>query len=434
MILILFLISSFITFYSYHNSKLGFLSPTFWASFMFMAFSFLYCITFFSMRSDISILTGFAIVTFLVVTALGEYIGTRITIKHSNLSSDYSQEIDNGTFFSIKKWKIIIVTILFMVVAVDRYRNLRLVAASYAGGNISGIMEMMTYARLAFVNSNSSLELSGTFFNQLVYMCEITSYIVIFMFMYNLIKCKRKDWYLLLPVVPDLFIRFLSTSRTSFILLVIAILVIYFTIMMKNTYRKVHISPKIYTGIILFVCAFMIYGRIRNDAGSIPVVNYLQMYTCSSLYGLHDLFEKGWNKNPYFGFYTMQNVYSLLGIEHDVVKTWGSMVTFSKSGIHANLYTSLADPIRDFGIAGMLLVRLFCSIIASFIIKNFKNISFDNKKLLVSLYFVIVLVYCYVYSATGDVFADYFLNFSLMLRYFVYSIVLVYYFYKPVKR
>ena len=49
----------------------------------------------------------------------------------------------------------------------------------------------------------------------------------------------------------------------------------------------------------------------------------------------------------------------------------------------------------------------------------------------VYLYFVIVLIYCYFYSTTGDVFADYFLNPKLMIRYLIYGWLLIKLYLKP---
>ena len=435
MISCLFLVSAFYTYIAYQNSKLRLLSPTFWASGMFMAFSFIYLVTLFSMKSDISPFTFFAIVLFLSVTAIGEYMGNKITVKKdfSDIESEKLKIISEceGIIY-ISKGKVIVITIIFMIVAMDRYRNLVSIASSYSGGGFSGIMNMMTYARRAFVDSNRSVVLSNTVFNQLVYMCEITAYIMIFVFLFNWISYKDKRFYLLLPLIPDLFIRFVSTSRTGFIIFVVAIIISYFWILLKKErLRKLRISPKLIIGVTIFVVVFMIYGRIRNEAKSIPVINYLQMYTCSSIYGLEDLLQKNWDGTPYFGFYTLQKIYSLLGIEHDVVRTWGRMVVFSKNNYHANLYTSLANPIMDFGIIGCMMLRFFAAFIATKIISNFAPKSYGKRSFYIYLFFAISMIYCYFYSATGDVFADYFFNPGLMIRYLVYGWILVKLYLKP---
>lgn len=432
MITCLFFATAIITYFAYQNSKLKLLSPTFWSSGMFMSFSFIYASTIFAMKSDISFVTLLVILGFLIITASGEYLANRI--RHGKNCKDFNalgDGINCSGIISIQKWKIIVLTILFLVVAIDRFRNLTSLVSTNVN-SISSLMKMMSAARIAFVKSNRSLELSNTLFNQIIYVCEITTYIVIFIFTYNWINYKVRKYYLLIPLIPDLIIRFISTSRTSFILLLVAVIISYFYILLKRKKIKpIHISPKLIIGVCLFVVVFLAYGRVRNEAQSIPIINYVQMYTCSSIYGLNDFLTNGWDENPYFGFNTMKNIYSLLGISHDTVKTWGKMVVFSKNNYHANLYTSLEAPIRDFGIFGCMLIRFIASFIATKIILDFTKKKLGQASFYVYLYFVIVLIYCYFYSATGDVFADYFLNPKLMIRYLIYGWFLIKFYLRP---
>ena len=432
MVICLFITAAFITYVAYQNSKLRLLSPTFWVSGMFMAFSFIYSITICSMKSDISPLTLCIILMFLIVTAVGEFLANRIVIKSGKGESHKRIELikESGPI-KIDKWKVYLLTIIFLIVAVDRFRNL----ANLVGVNVSSmssLMSMMSNARMLFVNSNRSVVLSSTLFNQLIYLCEAVTYIMIYVFLYNLIIYKKKQYYLLLILVPDLIIRFLSTSRTSFFVLIVATMTSYFAILLReNRLKRLHISYKLFLGIGAFIVVFIVYGRVRNEAQSIPIVNYVQMYSCSSLFGLDSLLTNGWSKNPYFGFNTLGNIYDLLGIEHSTVRTWGSMVVFSKNNYHANLYTSLANPIIDYGTFGMLILRLVASIMATKIITAFIKKTHSSSGFYVSLYFASVMIYCYFYAATGDVFADYFLNPGLMIRYLLYTWICVKFFLKP---
>lgn len=431
MVFCLFIITTLTTYMAYRLSRLKLLSPTFWASGMFMFFSFIYSITIYNMKSDISIKTLCAIIGFLAVTAGGEYVGNHLRLGHrlKNLSS--SNGVDDLVEIHVDKWKPIMLFMIYMIVAIDRYKNVAIFARSYGGG-FSGIMQMLSYARLAFVDVNGSVVLGNFFFNQLIYVCEITAYIMIFIFLHNLICCKKRQWYLLLPLIPDLIIRFLSTSRTSFMILLIAIMVGYFCILWKQkVLKKIHISPKLVIGVGVFAIGFLVYGRIRNEAQSIPVISYIQMYTCSSLYGLHDLLENGWDKTPYFGYNTLQHIYNMLQSSHDNIKTWNDMLFFSKDNFHSNVYTSLYDVIIDYGIPGMLILRFITAFISAKIISVFVNTDYSQYKFYYLLFFVIACIYCYFYSATGDVFMDYFLNPMLMIRYLIYGWALVRFFLQP---
>lgn len=234
MITCLFFATAIITYFAYQNSKLKLLSPTFWSSGMFMSFSFIYASTIFAMKSDISFVTLLVILGFLIITASGEYLANRI--RHGKNCKDFNalgDGINCSGIISIQKWKIIVLTILFLVVAIDRFRNLTSLVSTNVN-SISSLMKMMSAARIAFVKSNRSLELSNTLFNQIIYVCEITTYIVIFIFTYNWINYKVRKYYLLIPLIPDLIIRFISTSRTSFILLLVAVIISYFYILLKR--------------------------------------------------------------------------------------------------------------------------------------------------------------------------------------------------------
>lgn len=87
---------------------------------------------------------------------------------------------------------------------------------------------------------------------------------MIFIFTYNWINYKVRKYYLLIPLIPDLIIRFISTSRTSFILLLVAVIITYFYILLKGKKIKhIHISPKLIIGVCLFVVVFLAYGRVK---------------------------------------------------------------------------------------------------------------------------------------------------------------------------
>lgn len=448
MILILLFISGAFAIMSWRCSYLRWLSPVFWSSSMFSLMAFVYVVTFYNMKSDISFRTVLLISGFLLVTSAGEYFGNRVVRsgKHMNQCGIRNRDSENSPEeICIAKWKVIMLTVVLMAVAADRYRHLAAAASAYARGQkFDGIMPMMNAARQAFVAANRSLVLGNPFMNQLVYVCEIASCVFVFLFLYNMINCGKRRWYLLLPLIPDFCMRFLTTSRTSYMLLLLSIIIYYFCIQMKKQNRqklqgmkkvqKLRIPKKMILAVAVFVVVFLAYGRVRNNAQSIPVVSYVQMYTCSSIYGLDHLLNKGWEENPYFGFYTMQHIYDLLGIRHDTVRTWSEMLTFSKDNLHANLYTSLSFPVIDFGVTGCLILRFAAAVLSAGILRRFLDKDCGNRSFYPYLYFAAVTVFSYFYSATGDVFTDFFLNPGLSVRYFVYAWLLVRCYLRPERK
>ena len=429
MIYVLLLISISISFFSYNYMKLKMVSPTLWTSGMFAFFSFIYGITIFEINNDISIITVCVVSLFLVLTLVGESIGTSFLIVDRWGNPNRSDT--HGEYIFIAKWKAILLTLFFLIVAIDRYRNL----SSYVilnNGSYNGIMEMMNAARILFVRNRATMVLSSTLFNQLIYCCEICTYIFIYVFVHNMIICKKKDYLLLVILIPDITIRFLSTSRTSFMILGVAILLCCFGVLQQNGgQRRIHIPKQVYIGIVLFAVAFIIYGRIRNNAQSIPMLVYLQMYTCCSIYGLDYLLVNGWQENPYFGMFTLRHIFDLFGLNRVPVQTWNRMLDFNIYHSHSNVFTSLMGPISDYGIIATMLLRFIVAIISAYIINGFIGLRRNDAWFYVALFLAVNVLYCYFYSATGDIFCDVFLNPGLMFRYCVYTFILVKTFIKP---
>ncbi len=428
MIFVLFTVTTGIAYYTYQNSKLKLLSPTFWTSVMFASFSFVYCITLSDMKSDISVITLEVIIASICVTAFGEYVGIKIKFRLKGDCIGENKIIKTGKShgeIEVKRWKVYILTIIFLFIAVRRYKNLVSVVGVSSDG-IRGVFDMMTSARSIFIASNRQMVLGTTLENQFVYICEITVYIIIYIYVYNYFLTKKKSLYLLLPLIPDIIIRFITTSRTSFMILVFSAVISVFAALYKQKGpQKIKIPKGLVIGVCLFAIIFIIYGRNRNNAYSIPMINYVQMYTCASIFGLDYILVNGWQKNPYFGFYTLQNVYDMLGIERSTVLTWTKMIDFTDNGYHSNIYTSLFDPIVDYSVLGMLVLRAITAIIAAKLIYYFLSDTKGSHMSYIIFYFVIMVLYCYMYSSVGDVFKDVFLNPDLMIRYLLYSIILV---------
>lgn len=430
MIYLLFIISASILWFAYRYCRLKLLSPTLWTSAMFSFFSLIYGITIFDMNNDISILTVCVVSAFLLLTLFGETLGTKITINFARRRSILSYSIEGERIY-VKKSIAFLLTVIFLIVAANRYLNMRAYVIQN-GGQFNNIIDMMEAARVIFVRTRREMVIGNTFTNQMVYCCEICAYIFLYIFIHNCITCKVRDFYLLLVLIPDIIIRFLSTSRTSFMILAVAAAVSYISVMQQKSMKpKIHISKKVYLAIILFAIAFIVYGRVRNKATSIPIVDYVQMYTCSSIYGLDHLLVNGWVGNPYFGMHTLQHIYELIGIDMVPVKTWNVMLDFNAYHSHANVYTSLMGPISDYGIIITMLLRFITAFVSAYIIKRYISIEHNRTLFYVMHFFVVMFIYCYFYSATGDVFCDVFLNPGLMIRYLAYTCILVKWIIRP---
>lgn len=428
MIVLLFTISLIISVYSYKKMSLKLLSPTFWAAFMFTVYSAIYILTLNSMLSDISLITVFVIVAFLLVTLMGEKIATQQKSRQKFKKNNKNEKLKP---IIISRLAIVVLTIIFIVVSAERFINLMNFTISHGYAKSMNIFDLLSAARIAYVDANAQIVLGNVVFNQFVYISEITTYICIFVFMYNSEICGAKHYYLLLPLVPDFALRLVTTSRSAFITLIFSIIIIYIAIRQRQNKNPLRIGWKMLLLLVVFVVLFVWYGFRRNEVSDINLITYLQMYTSSSLYNFDWFLRNGIGENPYFGFYTLQEIFKLFRIDHTVTPRWLPFVVFGKDGARSNIFTSLLDITQDFGVGGMLVVRFIEALIAGKIVKYFSEYRTNRRMYYVSIYFVVSIMQCYLWSATGDSFPGVFASPDLMLRYLVYGYILVVLMVKP---
>ena len=431
-ITILFIATGIIAIYSYQNTVLKLLSPTFWASVSVCAFSGVYVLTYSTMINDISLKTLLIFLGAIFSVALGCYTGNRIVIRTKgkrvedgislHLPKEGNQEI------LIAKWKTVVVFVVYLFIAIVRFRNL----LTMSGGNFLNLLEAMSTARYYVTGSDVDVVLSNTYLNQILYACEIATFIHIYLFLHNLVVLKKKHLYLLLPLIPDCMARLVTTSRSSFLVLLFAFITCYcFVCVRRGRTRNVLITPKTIVIISAFFVVFFAYGRVRNDL-SISLLDNVQMYTSSAIYNFDYYIQNGWNDNPYFGFYTLQKIYDLFRVKHSYTTTTLPMNVFNTHHLRANIYTSLFQTVQDYSVWGMLLLRFFETLIGTLIIRKALKAEENDYRIYYMLYFVIIIIYCFVNFPIGNRFGDYLGNPTVLFRYLLYGWILVKFFLKPI--
>lgn len=421
MIFLLFIFTGVMTVLSVKRMNLRFLSPTFWVSMMFAACSLVYILGFNKMLSDISYKTFFVIAGAIIVMALGEISAVGLNTSKKQKTSYIKRP---NKEIAISKCVTVILTAVFLIVALVRFRNLWISAEAYSGKKISGLMELLSVARWMII-SDSSISLSNVVFNQLVYASEIATYVFLFAYMYNLMLCKKSRLYLLLPLIPDIILRLVTTGRTPFITLIFAIIVIYIYLMQRMNKNPLRVPFKLLLLIILFLIAFFAYGFARNKVSDLSIIEYLQAYTSSALYAFDKFIVNGWDANPYFGYYTLQGIYDLFNIKHSVVPGIKPFMVFSTSGKSSNIYTFLFTTVQDYGIAGMLVLRFIEFFILAKIVHYFVNKETDSAGFYTSIIFAIFALRCCLYAPIEDSITSFFTTPDLMLRYLVYGYIMI---------
>jgi len=427
MIVVLFFVSLLLAVLAERRSKLRFFSPTFLSAGMFAVYSFIYIITFYNMKSDISLNTVLVITAALLATAFGEFIANYYKSINRENRNYKSSVLNSNIHIKISKIKVYIYSAVMLFFFVYNFRTLRSVTLEYSEmESFDGILDMMVYARQALLQRGYAIH--GVLINQIIYLHEVVILIFIYAFMNNLLVCKKKDWYMLLPLIPDFLYRFETTSRSSFIFLIFGVVAIYLKIKMDHILLR--FSWKIILAVSVAFVVLYIYGNIRN-ANNWGIVSYLQSYTCGSIYAFDHLLKRGIENSPYFGFYMFKNIYNTLNIQHDVLPSQLMFVNFSNTRGLTNIYTSLMYPVSDFGIVGMIIIRIFESILGYLIIAKFRIGRNNKASSYLSIYFAVAMIFCFLYSPINDLFPDYLWNPGIMIRYFVYGFVFLKLYLKP---
>ena len=113
------------------------------------------------MNSDISLQTLLVIVTFLIVTYIGEYIGMtmNVTIKRNSGRNRKLKNILQAAKYStieISFWKILLLTIVYLYIAIKRYINLAAVVGNKDAGLLN-IFSIMGDSRKKFIKTNGKI-------------------------------------------------------------------------------------------------------------------------------------------------------------------------------------------------------------------------------------------------------------------------------------
>lgn len=429
-ITILFLVSGFIAIYTYRRTELKLLSPVFWGSISIFVFSGVYVLTYSTMLNDISISTLLILLGAIGVTVLGSFFGFHFkTGKTYNTVPILQDSFYNGSaFIVIPKWKTLVFTAIYMIIAVTRFRNF----FRYVNGSLQNLADALSGMRMSYdAVADGSLSLSNGYFNQIGYMCEIALYIHLFAFVFNLMVAKKNNPYLLLPLVPDLLNRLVTTSRSAFLLLFFSISVcVIFVLVKQGRCKQFLFSSRTVIALVLIFSLFFWYGQMRNNL-DISLLDNVQMYSSASIYNFDKFIREGRHDNPYFGYYTLQRIYDVFGITYTQVAQDLPMNVFNTHGYRSNIWTSFFKTVQDYGVGGMLLLRFLESLFGTMVIKTMLKSKLNSSRFFFCIYFVIIILYSFANYPIGNRFSDFLANGTVLLRYAVYGWILIKYLLTP---
>ncbi len=374
-------------------------SPTFIASAMIAVGTTIYIAYYNTLQKNISLYTVSIIVLSLLALLIGEKVGKVFRKKYNVSSKCYTYILANkGTTF---------VVIAFMLVTLA----LRIIdARKYVGGflNIIGIISHLRHYVMAGEYSVPA------YLQYMTWIAEVLCYIYVYIYLRNRIICNVKEKINIIPIVLYALISLTGTGRTDLIKVVIALVSIgLFTLYEKNPYRGISFKTfrKIMLGLLIFGAVFFFIGSLRAknsiDSTSNPIFDTVFSYIGAPLYGLDYQFKNHvLSASPYFGYWTLQEIYDVIGIEHGITPPH-NLPAFRTVGTGiSNIYTSIALPYIDYGIIGILISRFLIGFMFVFLFNRIMVRSPKGYSRFIGLVILIDLYYALFSYGIADRFKD----------------------------
>lgn len=342
----------------------------------------------------------------IVVTIISLFVGERMCYS---LAIGKSKTKNNTftalpTYFSFKKELVVVVGILSILFAVISYYQLYQKSLVY--GNPEDIFKAVAYTReVALASTNSSTP----FYTYLNIAFQGFSYICLFIFLYNSLFFSKREYVLFLPMIGTCIYQITTTERIGFIRIVVVFVIIYAILAkIKSNWghkydRKIILYAVI--GLLIFMVVFFLLGALSNRLNIVLWKNSLANYLGAPILGLDSYIEHSWETNQVFGQHVFRDVYELCNIAGANIPLGDAFLPFYKwgSSYSSNVYTSIASPLHDFGIAGFVLSRLIIGFAYGFIVKKVECIS-DAKTSFLKIIFVALFMYPVSMSAISDSF------------------------------
>lgn len=421
MILILAILLLITTVFSYYVFDKDFLSVTTISSAMFFVFSLIYVAFYPKIGSDISFITVVVIVGSILFTFIGEFLG------RSTNTGKLSTEIEKKYEISYSN-NVMYIWFAFML-ALAAYRYYDLYRFSLTIGNTNGLLGTLSSARLAVATGKYVSDNMNIFIFMATSVCEVICYISIYLFIYEIIEKNKFRKHLLLPIIGYCCILVSFTGRTEYLKLFVAVLVAYINVY-GNKYGLV-VSKKIMGTLgkmaLIMSIIFFGYGALTRRNGDSAMIGSIYdniiAYSAASIVGLNNYIKQGFGNNPYFGYWTLQKVYDSLGFVRLYTPPHNlQMFYYGKDFLlRSNIYTSLALPIQDYGIWGMLMIKSFFAFISYKIVFAFSRNTLRNVRTKMILFIIASeFIYCYFSAPIADRFID-LLSISTWFKYTIFA-------------
>lgn len=431
MILLLCVALVMLSIFSYCLNNNSFLSVSFMSAVSFLIAASTYLIFYSYIGSDISLSTVSIIVISLAAMLIGEALGRRIKIRNN-----VQKRKEYNILFVETKTKMVCWFVFMLFIFLIRFYDLYKYSISH--GNSAGVLGVIANVRLSYAlgeYSASSSIVSLAIYATLI--CEIVAYVYLYYYLYDFIFFGKVYKRLLLPLAGYIIVAISFTGRTQYI--VIVTMIIWMSIFLyfkKDKQTSSHNNKKILkvmctVGIIGIVALFGYGSFSRNLGGDTKLGETIIAYMGSAIYGFDtckNINMHGIDAKLYgVGYYTFQNIHKFLNqFGMDIpVPTFHNLRFFYYEKGSSNIYTCFFFPYQDFGFWGTVLLRFFLGILCGLIEKKTIMQYAIDKKAIMWVIITGILYYDAISSYIADRYYDNLLDPTSILKYTIFSYLII---------
>ena len=365
-------------------------SPTFLSILAFLSAFILAVIGTFTWNTqkEISIQLSLIFLLGILSFVIGARIARIISKKKITSKTSESKEI------IIEKWKIIVLSVFIIATITLMIIEIKRICAFF-GYNSNNISNLLSYYRGKSVLYSNEISSKTSDINFIVKQMHKTSLVIGVLCIYafcNNFFTKKKNYYLLVPIILSMGESLLTSGRSLFMKLIIIILLcfLYFKIKKDNNISKktiIYTCTSIGAILLIFYIMLPLLGRSTN----ISFIKYISFYFSCGIPSFDLFLAKMPEHIGYIGEETFTGIYLLLNKFHFINFTriasygWETI-----GGMHSNIYTSLKAYYFDFGYIGVCLLQMLFGFLSTL----YYNFSKSNNK---NIFMVIYFYYIYIF-------------------------------------
>lgn len=358
-------------------------------------------------------------------------------IKNDNANDKYYNNIEVLTVDN----KILTVCLVVDII-ISIYYFKEVYRISLIGGNNMGYAGMFTYYRI-YTATNADAEGMSTLANQFLKLGRSFGFVSVFIWMYNTqISPNLKRDKLLIPfVILTALQNVIGGGRGYILWLVSTGFTSAYIINMKKYNWKKRISFKyIKTGAVVLIIIFIVFYllkyivRVGNTVDS--MLDYIGYYAGGSIqnFNLYMLNPPSnthqiWGQESFTGLYSTLQKFGLVDVSSVYLTNTNLEFRMSNGVSIGNVYGAVRRYYNDFGLVGVIILQLTCSIFYNAFYHKIKKAHSNESKF--QYLFYAYLVYHIYEMPIDDTFFKNFISFNMLTTFIV--LYMVYYLFTNVQ-